>query len=197
MGSTRTREIYSQGYNLVKFLGSAQGGGHHVITKRRLMLGYSLKGINFLVPLITTTTDDSFYLKGQSTSYPTVLLDFDGNERAAIHLRNSDLNLLHILFQQLQRDNLVAADACGCVRTRSSKRSKATTAMADRTTRRLDEELAGFARSHCGTNQTVGKPTEEIHPAGNRARLRRSKNAHLTHDSRSGPRRRKNTSPTC
>jgi hypothetical protein len=98
--------IYSQGYNLVKLLGSPQGGGHHVVTKRRLMLNYSLKGINFLVPLITTTTDDSYYLEGQSTTYPTALLDFDGNERAAIHLRDSDLNLLHILFQQLQRNSL-------------------------------------------------------------------------------------------
>jgi len=105
-GFNTDEQIYSQGYNLVKFLGSRQGGGHHVITKRRLMLGYSLKGINFLVPLITSTSDDSIYLKGQSTSYPTVLLDFDGNERAAIHLRNTDLNLLHILFQQLQRNNL-------------------------------------------------------------------------------------------
>ena len=108
-GFNTDERIYSQGYNLVKFLGRSQGGGHHVITKRRLMLGYSIKGINFLVPLITTTTDDSFYLKGQSTSYPTALLDFDGNERAAIHLRNTDLNLLHILFQQLQRNNLSPA----------------------------------------------------------------------------------------
>jgi len=108
-GFNTDERVYSQGYNLVKFLGSTQGGGHHVVTKRRLMLGYSLKGINFLVPLINTTTDDSYYLKGQSTSYPTVLLDFDGNERAAIHLRNSELNLLHILFQQLQRNNLSPA----------------------------------------------------------------------------------------
>jgi arylsulfatase A-like enzyme len=108
-GFNTDERIYSQGYNLVKFLGTTQGGGHHVVTKRRLMLGYSLKGINFLVPLINTTTDDSYYLKGQSTSYPTALLDFDGNERAAIHLRNSELNLLHILFQQLQRNDLSPA----------------------------------------------------------------------------------------
>jgi uncharacterized coiled-coil protein SlyX len=95
--------IYSQGFNLVKLLGSREGGGHHVVTKRRLMLDYSLKGIYPLVPLITTTTDDTYYLKNQSTSYPTALLDFDGNERAAFHLRDSDLNLLHILLQQLQR----------------------------------------------------------------------------------------------
>ncbi len=108
-GFNTDERIYSQGYNLVKLLGTTSGGGHHVVTKRRLMLGYSLKGINFLVPLINTTTDESFYLKGQSTSYPTALVDFDGNERAAIHLRNSDLNLLHILFQQLQRNKLSPA----------------------------------------------------------------------------------------
>ncbi len=105
-GFNSTAGIYSQGYNLVKLLGTPAGGGHHVITKRRLMLDYSLKGINFVVPLITTTTDDSYYLTGQSTSYPTALLDFDGNERASLHLRDSDLNLLHILLQQLQRNNL-------------------------------------------------------------------------------------------
>jgi hypothetical protein len=98
--------IYSQGYNLVKLLGSAAGGGHHVITKRRLMLDYSVKGIYPLVPLITTTTPESYYLKGRSTDYPTALLDFDGNERASIHLRDSDLNILHILLQQLRRKDL-------------------------------------------------------------------------------------------
>jgi hypothetical protein len=98
--------IYSQGYNLVKLLGSRAGGGHHTITKRRLMLDYAIKGVNPLVPLITTTTPDSFYLKGESTVYPTAMLDFDGNERASVHLRDSDLNLLHILLQQLQRNDL-------------------------------------------------------------------------------------------
>jgi len=101
-------KIYSQGYNLVKLLGSKAGGGHHVITKRRLMLDYSIKGVNPLVPLITTTTNDSYYLKGESTVYPTAMLDFDGNERASVHLRDSDLNLLHILLQQLQRTDLRA-----------------------------------------------------------------------------------------
>ena len=99
-------KIYSQGYNLVKLLGSRTGGGHHVITKRRLMLDYSIKGVNPLVPLITTTTPDSYYLKGESTVYPTAMLDFDGNERASLHLRDADFNLLHILLQQLQRSDL-------------------------------------------------------------------------------------------
>ncbi|MBA3440147.1 MAG: alkaline phosphatase family protein [Pyrinomonadaceae bacterium] len=105
-GTNTDERIYSQGYNLVKLLGSTGGGGHHVITKRRLLLDYSVKGINPIVPLVISTTPDSYYLKKQSTDYPTALLDFDGNERAAIHLRNSDLNLLHILLQQLKRPEL-------------------------------------------------------------------------------------------
>jgi hypothetical protein len=107
-GSNSDERVYSQGYNLVKLLGSAAGGGHHVVTKRRLLSDYALKGINPLVPLIHTTTDESFYLEGQSTTYPTALLDFDGNERASIHLRDSDLNRLHILLLQLRRGGLAA-----------------------------------------------------------------------------------------
>ncbi|HEV8370688.1 MAG TPA: alkaline phosphatase family protein [Pyrinomonadaceae bacterium] len=105
-GFNTDEKVYSQGFNLVKLLGSRAGGGHHVITKRRLMMDYAIKGINPLVPLITTTTADSYYLKGQSTEYPTAMLDFDGNERASMQLRDSDLNELHILLQQLQRKDL-------------------------------------------------------------------------------------------
>jgi hypothetical protein len=108
-GTNTDERIYSQGFNLVKLLASRAGGGHHVITKRRLMSDYALKSIYPLVPLITTTTEDSFYLKGQSTVYPTALVDFDGNERASIHLRNSDLNLLHILLTELQSKKLSPA----------------------------------------------------------------------------------------
>src|SRR5215203_5783005 len=105
-GVNTDEKIYSQGYNLVKLLGSRTGGGHHVITKRRLMLDYAIKGVNPFVPLITTTTPDTYYLKGESTAYPTAMLDFDGNERASLHLRDTDLNILHILLQQLQRGGL-------------------------------------------------------------------------------------------
>ena len=105
-GFNTDERVISQGFNLVKLLGSYAGGGHHVITKRRLLMDYSLKGINPFVPPITTTTSQSYYLKKQSTEYPTALLDFDGNERSGLHLRNSDLNLLHILLQQLQRNDL-------------------------------------------------------------------------------------------
>jgi hypothetical protein len=105
-GFNTSEKVYSQGFNLVKLLGSREGGGHHVITKRRLMLDYAIKGIYPLVPLVTTTSNDSYYLTKQSTEYPTAMLDFDGNERASVHLRDSDLNELHILFQQLQQKDL-------------------------------------------------------------------------------------------
>ncbi|MBX5478739.1 MAG: alkaline phosphatase family protein, partial [Pyrinomonas methylaliphatogenes] len=108
-GTNSDEKVYSQGFNLVKYLASAEGGGHHVVTKRRLLNDYAIKGIYPIVSWIVTTTSDSYYLKGQSTTYPTALVDFDGNERAAIHLRNSDLNALHILLQQLKRDDLAPA----------------------------------------------------------------------------------------
>ncbi len=108
-GFNSDERLYSQGFNIVKLLGSATGGGHHVITKRRLLSDYALKGLYPLVPLITTTTPASFYLKEQSTDYPTALVDFDGNERSGIHLRDSDLNLLHILLLELQSTNLAPA----------------------------------------------------------------------------------------
>ena len=105
-GFNTDERVYSQGYNLVKLLGSTEGGGHHVITKRRLLVDYAIKGVNPFVQAITTTTRDSYYLKGQSNDYPTAMLDFDGNERASIQLRDSDLNLLQIILQQLQRSDL-------------------------------------------------------------------------------------------
>jgi hypothetical protein len=76
-GFNTDSRVYSQGFNLVKLLGSVEGGGHHVITKRRLLLEYAIKGINPFVPIITTTSRDSYYLKNESNDYPTALLDFD------------------------------------------------------------------------------------------------------------------------
>ena len=108
-GVNTDERVYSQGFNLVKLLGSPAGGGHHVVTKRRLLLDYAIKGLNPFVPDITTTTSDSYYLKKQSNEYPTAMLDFDGNERASVHLRDSDLNLLQIILQQLQHARVSAS----------------------------------------------------------------------------------------
>jgi hypothetical protein len=105
-GFNTDERVYSQGFNLVKLLGSSAGGGHHVITKRRLLADYAIKGVNPFAQDIVTTTRDSYYLKSQSTDYPTATLDFDGNERASLQFRDSDLNLLQIILQQLQRSDI-------------------------------------------------------------------------------------------
>lgn len=100
-GMNSLPSLYSQGFSLVQALGSAEGGGHHIVTKRRLLLDYAIKGLNPFVPLITTKSNNSYYLQNQA-DYPTIMLDFDGNERSSLHFRNNDLNLLHLIFQQLQ-----------------------------------------------------------------------------------------------
>jgi hypothetical protein len=105
-GINTDEHVYSQGFNLIKLLGSPAGGGHHVATKRRLLLDYSIRGLNPFYYFISTNSRDSYYLKGQSEDYPTAMLDFDGNERASVHLRDSDLNLLHLILQQLRRKDL-------------------------------------------------------------------------------------------
>jgi hypothetical protein len=140
-GTNTDERIYSQGFNLVHLLASAEGGGHHVVTKRRLMNAYSVKGFYPLVPLIYTTSDDSYYLKGQSNDYPTALVDFDGNERAAVHLRDSDLNVLHILLQQLQSQKLTRDE------TRAARDAFFAT---------LDRRRAGWQRLHDELTEELG-----------------------------------------
>ncbi len=69
-------------------------------------LDYAIKGVNPFYQVITTETRDSYYLKNQSNDYPTAMLDFDGNERASLQLRDSDLNQLQVILQQLQRADI-------------------------------------------------------------------------------------------
>jgi len=108
-GFNAKEPIFSQGFNLVTMLSDAAGGGHHVMTKRRILLDYAVKGVNPLVPAIITPSKNTFYLKGQN-AYPTALVDFDGNERSSIHLRESGLNQMHMLLQQLQGKKLSAVN---------------------------------------------------------------------------------------
>jgi hypothetical protein len=95
--------FYSQGYNLLQFLNSRAGGGHHVVTNRHPLDEYKLSGLYPFVSEVVTPSDESFYLKGQADDYPTALLDPDGNERASVYFRNSDFNALHILLLQINR----------------------------------------------------------------------------------------------
>lgn len=105
-GMNTDPSIYSQGYSLVNFFNSAEGGGHHVITDRHPLTEFKLKGLDPFVSEVTTPSAHSFYLRYQADEYPTVLLDLDGNERASVHLRNNHLNELQMLLQQLARKDL-------------------------------------------------------------------------------------------
>lgn len=105
-GFNAEEPVFSQGFNLVTMLTEATGGGHHVMTKRRILLDYSLQGVNPFVPATATPSKNSFYLKGRQKDYPTALVDFDGNERSSMHFRESGLNEMQILLQQLQNSNL-------------------------------------------------------------------------------------------
>lgn len=105
-GMNNVPGLISQTFSLPDLLNSPQGGAHHVITDREQLSDYKLKGINPMVHRVVTPSAGSFYLQGQAGDYPTAWLDIDGNERAAVHLRNSDLNKLHILLQQLARSDL-------------------------------------------------------------------------------------------
>ena len=101
-GMNTTEGVYSQGFNLVDYLGSAEGGGHHVVTNRYPLAAYRLKGLFPFVYQVFTPAIESAYLDGKSQQYPTAMLDVDGNERANFHFRNSDFNVLQILYEQLR-----------------------------------------------------------------------------------------------
>lgn len=99
-GMNTAPEVYSQGYDLVKFFGSQEAGGHHVETNRYPLTDYKIRGMNIFVSRVITPSRDSLYLRDQP-GYPTATLDLDGNERAAVYLRNSDLNKMQLLLKQM------------------------------------------------------------------------------------------------
>ncbi|MBP9664580.1 MAG: alkaline phosphatase family protein [Pyrinomonadaceae bacterium] len=156
-------KVYSQGYNLVKLLNKRAAGAHHVITKRRLMLDYSVKALYPFTPLIRTPSGESLYLKGQSKDYPTALFDFDGNERASVQLRNSDLNVLHILLQQLQRDSLKPDVRKAAVATFFDliERHRADW---DTTVREMSEELEALHRQIEAQDKVIAEFTAQFDP---------------------------------
>src|SRR5215510_6040537 len=107
-GMNTSLDFFSQGFDLVKFFGSAAGGGHHVVTNRHPNEAFKVKGLNPFVSAVITPASESSYLGGQQFRYPTALLDLDGNERASIYLRANALNRIHLLLQQVYRKNLSA-----------------------------------------------------------------------------------------
>lgn len=107
-GMNNTPGVISQTFSLPDLLNSPAGGAHHVVTNRHQMSDFKIKGLDPMVRRVISPSSASFYLPGQASRYPTAWLDIDGNERAAVHLRNNDLNKLHILLLALQRDDLGA-----------------------------------------------------------------------------------------
>ncbi len=105
-GMNNRPSVLSQSFNLPDLFGSHEGGGHHVITNRHQMSDYKIMGLYPLVERVVNPSTGSSYLAGQAGRYPTAWLDLDGNERAAVQLRNNDLNRVHILLQQLARKDL-------------------------------------------------------------------------------------------
>ena len=107
-GMNNRPEVLSQAFNLPDFFNSPAGGAHHVITNRHQLSDYKILGLDPMVQRVVNPSTASFYLAGQSSHYPTAWLDLDGNERAAIQLRNNDLNRIQILLQQAARPDLPA-----------------------------------------------------------------------------------------
>jgi hypothetical protein len=105
-GMNNVPGIFSQTFSLPDLFNSPAGGAHHVVTDRHQLSEYKLRGLNPMVHRVITPSTSSFYLAGEASRYPTAWLDIDGNERAAVHLRNNDLNKIHILLLELQKPNL-------------------------------------------------------------------------------------------
>ena len=137
--------VVSQGYNLVRFFGSREGGGHHVLTNRHPMTEYKLKGLDPFVSAVVTPSSESSYLEGQADAYPTAMLDLDGNERAAVYLRDSDLNVIQILLQQLNRTDLPPEYRKAAAGALESVLERRRAGWAE-TARELEEELAALKR---------------------------------------------------
>lgn len=108
-GMNNVPNIYSQTFSLPDLLNSRAGGAHHVITNRHQLSNYKIAGLDPLVFRVINPTASSFYLQDESKSYPTAWLDLDGNERASVSLRDSELNKIHIVLGQLSRPELPPA----------------------------------------------------------------------------------------
>jgi hypothetical protein len=141
-GMNNRPEVLSQGYSLPDFFSSPAGGGHHVVTNRAQLDAYKIRGIDPLVQRVVTPSTASLYLAGK-TSYPTAWFDLDGNERAAVHLRNNDLNKIHILLLQLARADLTpeVRQAAAAYLLATIERHRADWV---KTASELDEELAAL-----------------------------------------------------
>ena len=170
--------IVSQSFSLPDLFNSRAGGAHHVITNRVQLSDYKLRGLDPLVHRIITPSTVSFYLKDEAAHYPTAWLDIDGNERAAVHLRNSDLNKIHILLQQLAKPDLpvnVRAAATALLAETIDRHRAAWT----QTVSELQEEMSALAQAIAARKAVVAaqprKWTAEQRERGDDKAARRQK----------------------
>jgi hypothetical protein len=105
-GMNNTAGVISQGFSLVDWFTGPGGGAQHVLTNRYPLGEFKLRSLDPFVNEVINPSKESPYLQGQSSLYPTVMLDPDGNERACIGFRNNTLNQLHVLLDQLTRNKL-------------------------------------------------------------------------------------------
>jgi hypothetical protein len=145
-GMNNVPGIVSQTYSLTDLLNSPAGGAHHVVTNREQLSDFKFKSLYPLLHRVFNPSESSFYLRGEAEHYPTAWLDIDGNERAALHLRNSDLNKIHILCEQLARPELEpglrTASAHTVEETIDKHRSQWS-----KTAQQLDEELQALKQA--------------------------------------------------
>jgi hypothetical protein len=145
-GTNSDPKVYSQGFNLLRFFGLPEGGAHHVLMNRHPMMDYKLRGLDPFVSTVVTPSEQSRYLRGEAEQYPTAALDLDGNERGAVYLRNSKLNIIHVLLEQLNRTDLAdnyrraVVSELGSVLDARRRRW-------EETSRELREELAALHRA--------------------------------------------------
>ncbi len=139
-GMNSDPDVYSQGYNLVQFFNSVKGGAHHIVLNRHPMTEYKLRGLDPFVTEVSSPSSESLYLAGQAANYPTALLDLDGNERASVHFRNSNLNRLHQLLERaLTKDHQAGLDAVALIDSARSAWSQITS--------EIEEERSALKRA--------------------------------------------------
>jgi hypothetical protein len=121
------------------------------------MSDFKLKGLDPLVRRVISPSTTSFYLADESSRYPTAWLDIDGNERAAVHFRNKDLNKLHILLIALARTNLNAPTRQGVATAVREIIDRHRTAWTN-TVNAMSEEMSALQLAITQRKQVVSNP---------------------------------------